>query len=132
MSSIPVYILFGVLLCPHCPNELLVLIKKATTCLVQIPFQLVGRLWDTWLSEADNFTEYLVYVCASFLLTVSPTAHSLENTFSVETKRTNPVFSSPHKWTSQINLSFRFLLFFTTVICHRGALLRSVQMCVTV
>lgn len=57
---------------------------------MQIPFQLVGRLWDTWLSEADNFTEYLVYVCASFLLTVSPNAHSLENNFAVETKRINP------------------------------------------
>lgn len=72
MYSIPVYVLFGVFLCPTCPNELLVLIFKEITCLVQIPFQLVGRLWDTWLSEADNFTEYLVYVCASFLLTVSP------------------------------------------------------------
>ncbi|CAK9859046.1 unnamed protein product [Sphagnum jensenii] len=37
----------------------------------EIPFQLVGRLWDTWLSEADNFPEYLIYVCASFLLTWS-------------------------------------------------------------
>ncbi len=37
----------------------------------QIHFQLVGWLWDTWLSEANNFPEYLIYVCASFLLTVS-------------------------------------------------------------
>jgi hypothetical protein len=38
---------------------------------VQIPFPLVGRLWDTYLSEGDAFPEYLVYVSASFLLTVS-------------------------------------------------------------
>ncbi|CAM6101551.1 unnamed protein product [Calypogeia fissa] len=35
----------------------------------EIPFPLVGRLWDTYLSEGDAFPEYLVYVSASFLLT---------------------------------------------------------------
>lgn len=34
-------------------------------------------------------------------------------------KEQTPVFSSPHKWTSQIDLSFRLLLFFTTVIFQR-------------
>ncbi|KAG0560564.1 hypothetical protein M758_10G185300 [Ceratodon purpureus] len=44
----------------------------------EIPFQLVGRLWDTWLAEADNFPEYLVYVCASFLLTWSDQLQQLD------------------------------------------------------
>lgn len=40
-------------------------------CLVirEIPFTCVARLWDTYLAEGDGFPEYLVYVCASFLLT---------------------------------------------------------------
>ncbi|KAJ7548303.1 hypothetical protein O6H91_07G006400 [Diphasiastrum complanatum] len=37
----------------------------------EIPFTLVTRLWDTYLAEGDSFPEYLVYVCASFLLTWS-------------------------------------------------------------
>ncbi|GLJ21494.1 hypothetical protein SUGI_0396990 [Cryptomeria japonica] len=37
----------------------------------EIPFHLVTRLWDTYLSEGDAFAEFLVYLCASFLLTWS-------------------------------------------------------------
>ncbi|CAI5527334.1 unnamed protein product [Closterium sp. Naga37s-1] len=37
----------------------------------EIPFSIVGRLWDTYLSEGDGFAEFLVYLCASFLLTWS-------------------------------------------------------------
>ncbi|EFJ25625.1 hypothetical protein SELMODRAFT_232091 [Selaginella moellendorffii] len=35
----------------------------------EVPFSLVSRLWDTYLAEGDAFPEYLVYACASFLLT---------------------------------------------------------------
>lgn len=38
---------------------------------LQIPFLLVTRLWDTYLAEGDKFPDFLVYACASFLLTVS-------------------------------------------------------------
>lgn len=37
----------------------------------EIPFHLVTRLWDTYLAEGDAFAEFLVYLCASFLLTWS-------------------------------------------------------------
>jgi hypothetical protein len=37
----------------------------------QIPFQLVTRLWDTYLAEGDALPDFLVYIFASFLLTVS-------------------------------------------------------------
>ena len=43
---------------------------------MQIPFNLVARLWDTYLAEGDGFAEFLVYACASFLLTVSADAKS--------------------------------------------------------
>ncbi|XLT12828.1 hypothetical protein HN51_058518, partial [Arachis hypogaea] len=35
-----------------------------------IPFQLVTRLWDTYLVEGDALPDFLVYIFASFLLTV--------------------------------------------------------------
>ena len=38
---------------------------------LQIPFLLVTRLWDTYLAEGDKFPDFLVYACASFLLTAS-------------------------------------------------------------
>ncbi|KAK2449710.1 eukaryotic translation initiation factor 4E-1 [Trifolium repens] len=37
----------------------------------EIPFQLVTRLWDTYLAEGDALPDFLVYIFASFLLTVS-------------------------------------------------------------
>lgn len=37
----------------------------------QIPFHLVTRLWDTYLAEGDALPDFLVYIFASFLLTVS-------------------------------------------------------------
>lgn len=42
-------------------------------CLIslQIPFHLVTRLWDTYLAEGDYLPDFLVYISASFLLTVS-------------------------------------------------------------
>lgn len=36
----------------------------------QIPFHLVTRLWDTYLAEGDSLPDFLVYIFASFLLTV--------------------------------------------------------------
>lgn len=36
----------------------------------QIPFPLVTRLWDTYLAEGDALPDFLVYIFASFLLTV--------------------------------------------------------------
>lgn len=37
---------------------------------LQIPFGLVNRLWDTYLAEGDALPDFLVYISASFLLTV--------------------------------------------------------------
>ncbi|KAH7572876.1 hypothetical protein JRO89_XS03G0027600 [Xanthoceras sorbifolium] len=36
----------------------------------EIPFHLVTRLWDTYLAEGDALPDFLVYIFASFLLTV--------------------------------------------------------------
>lgn len=36
----------------------------------QIPFHLITRLWDTYLAEGDALPDFLVYIFASFLLTV--------------------------------------------------------------
>lgn len=45
-------------------------LMKSDSCF-QIPFQLVTRLWDTYLAEGDALPDFLVYIFASFLLTVS-------------------------------------------------------------
>ncbi|CAL0332447.1 unnamed protein product [Lupinus luteus] len=37
----------------------------------EIPFNLVTRLWDTYLAEVDALPDFLVYIFASFLLTWS-------------------------------------------------------------
>ncbi|BFG29203.1 hypothetical protein CerSpe_154770 [Prunus speciosa] len=37
----------------------------------EIPFHLISRLWDTYLSEGDALPDFLVYIFASFLLTWS-------------------------------------------------------------
>ncbi|XP_059460203.1 uncharacterized protein LOC132189462 isoform X2 [Corylus avellana] len=36
----------------------------------EIPFHLVSRLWDTYLAEGDALPDFLVYIFASFLLTI--------------------------------------------------------------
>ncbi|PIM99083.1 GTPase-activating protein [Handroanthus impetiginosus] len=36
----------------------------------EIPFHLVTRLWDTYLAEGDALPDFLVYISASFLLTL--------------------------------------------------------------
>ncbi|KAB5534364.1 hypothetical protein DKX38_017450 [Salix brachista] len=37
----------------------------------EIPFHLVTRLWDTYLAKGDALTDFLVYIFASFLLTIA-------------------------------------------------------------
>ncbi|XWS54353.1 hypothetical protein CRYUN_Cryun10bG0082900 [Craigia yunnanensis] len=37
----------------------------------EIPFHLVTCLWDTYLAEGDALPDFLVYIFASFLLTMS-------------------------------------------------------------
>ncbi|XP_078164794.1 ypt/Rab-GAP domain of gyp1p superfamily protein isoform X2 [Carex rostrata] len=44
----------------------------------EIPFHLVTRLWDTYLSEGDSLPEFLVYISASFLLTWSDELQKLD------------------------------------------------------
>ncbi|CAD7702645.1 unnamed protein product [Ostreobium quekettii] len=34
----------------------------------EVPFHLVGRLWDTYLAEGQRFSDFLVYACVAFLL----------------------------------------------------------------
>ena len=38
---------------------------------LQVPFHLATRLWDTYLAEGDYLPDFLLYIAASFLLTVS-------------------------------------------------------------
>ncbi|WJX45560.1 hypothetical protein P8452_32430 [Trifolium repens] len=44
----------------------------------EIPFDLITRLWDTYLAEGDALPDFLVYIFASFLLTWSDKLRSLE------------------------------------------------------
>ncbi|XP_039009459.1 GTPase-activating protein gyp1-like isoform X2 [Hibiscus syriacus] len=44
----------------------------------EIPFDLVTRLWDTYLAEGDALPDFLVYFFASFLLTWSDTLKKLD------------------------------------------------------
>ncbi|CAJ2661048.1 unnamed protein product [Trifolium pratense] len=44
----------------------------------EIPFQLVTRLWDTYLAEGDALPDFLVYIFASFLLTWSDEIQKLD------------------------------------------------------
>ena len=37
----------------------------------EVPFSLAPRLWDTYIAEGADFADFLVYVCAAFLLTWS-------------------------------------------------------------
>ncbi|PNY14348.1 GTPase-activating protein GYP1-like [Trifolium pratense] len=40
----------------------------------EIPFNLITRLWDTYLAEGDALPDFLVYIFASFLLTLMKNA----------------------------------------------------------
>nr|AKF43343.1 Ypt/Rab-GAP domain of gyp1p superfamily protein [Pelargonium fulgidum] len=44
----------------------------------EIPFNLVTRLWDTYLAEGDALPDFLVYIYASFLLTWSDELQKLD------------------------------------------------------
>ncbi|KAH6816035.1 Ypt/Rab-GAP domain of gyp1p superfamily protein [Perilla frutescens var. frutescens] len=44
----------------------------------EIPFDLVTRLWDTYLAEGVALPDFLVYIYASFLLTWSETLQKLD------------------------------------------------------
>lgn len=44
----------------------------------EIPFHLVTRLWDTYLAEGDALPDFLVYICASLLLTWSDELQKLD------------------------------------------------------
>ncbi|GAA0162387.1 GTPase-activating protein [Lithospermum erythrorhizon] len=44
----------------------------------EIPFQLVTRLWDTYIAEGDSLPNFLVYISASFLLTWSDELQKLD------------------------------------------------------
>ncbi|KAL6582278.1 hypothetical protein OROMI_006292 [Orobanche minor] len=44
----------------------------------RIPFDLVTRLWDTYLAEGDALPDFLVYIFASFLLTWADKLRKLE------------------------------------------------------
>ncbi|GLT34916.1 hypothetical protein SLA2020_094040 [Shorea laevis] len=44
----------------------------------EIPFNLVTRLWDTYLAKGDALPDFLVYIFASFLLTWSETLLKLD------------------------------------------------------
>ncbi|KAE8704454.1 Ypt/Rab-GAP domain of gyp1p superfamily protein isoform 2 [Hibiscus syriacus] len=48
----------------------------------EIPFHLVTRLWDTYLAEGDALPDFLVYIFASFLLTVCTLASFVLNCFT--------------------------------------------------
>lgn len=44
----------------------------------EIPFNLVARLWDTYLAEGDALPDFLVYIAVSFLLTWSDKLQKLD------------------------------------------------------
>ncbi|XP_057457863.1 GTPase-activating protein GYP1 [Lotus japonicus] len=44
----------------------------------EIPFNMVTRLWDTYLAEGDALPDFLVYIFASFLLTWSDKLQKLD------------------------------------------------------
>ena len=44
----------------------------------EIPLHLIVRVWDTYLSEAEDFAVFHVYVCAAFLIHWSDQLKKLE------------------------------------------------------
>ncbi|KAJ9701645.1 hypothetical protein PVL29_006841 [Vitis rotundifolia] len=63
----------------------------------EIPFNLVTRLWDTYLAEGDALPDFLVYIFASFLLTWSDTLQKLDFQELVMFLQHLPT----HNWTHQ-------------------------------
>ena len=44
----------------------------------ELPFELMSRVWDTYISETDGFAVFHVYVCAALLTHFSPTLCQLD------------------------------------------------------
>lgn len=44
----------------------------------EIPLELVVRMWDTYLAEAEEFSSFHVFVCAAFLKYWSPQLRQLD------------------------------------------------------
>lgn len=63
----------------------------------EIPFNLVTRLWDTYLAEGDALPDFLVYIFASFLLTWSEELQKLDFQELVMFLQHLPT----HNWTHQ-------------------------------
>lgn len=63
----------------------------------EIPFQLVTRLWDTYLAEGDALPDFLVYIFASFLLTWSDTLQKLDFQELVMFLQHLPTFNWTHQ-----------------------------------
>ncbi|KAL6196531.1 hypothetical protein ACLB2K_032146 [Fragaria x ananassa] len=63
----------------------------------EIPFQLISRLWDTYLAEGDALPDFLVYIFASFLLTWSEELKKLDFQELVMFLQHLPT----HNWTDQ-------------------------------
>ncbi|KAL8130417.1 hypothetical protein V2J09_019572 [Rumex salicifolius] len=63
----------------------------------EIPFNLVTRLWDTYLAEGDALPDFLVYIAASFLLTWSDKLQKLDFQEMVMFLQHLPT----HNWTDQ-------------------------------
>ncbi|XP_047319161.1 GTPase-activating protein GYP1 [Impatiens glandulifera] len=82
----------------------------------EVPFNLVTRLWDTYLAEGDALRDFLIYIFASFLLTWSEKLRELdfqemvmflqhlptENWTHLELEM---VFSRAYMWHSMFNSS---------------------------
>lgn len=63
-------------LCAHLEQEGLDFLQFAfrwMNCLLmrELPFNLIVRVWDTYLAEADGFAVFHVYVCAALLVSFS-------------------------------------------------------------
>eukprot|EP00891_Asterochloris_glomerata_P001979 jgi/Astpho2/1979/e_gw1.00038.107.1_t len=60
--------------------ELLQFAFRWVNCLMirEIPFQLGMRLWDTYLAEGPRMKDFLMYVCAAFLLTWQQELHHMD------------------------------------------------------
>ena len=60
--------------------ELLQFAFRWVNCLMirEIPFHLGMRLWDTYLAEGPRMKDFLMYVCAAFLLTWQQELHHMD------------------------------------------------------
>ncbi|OEL23875.1 GTPase-activating protein gyp1, partial [Dichanthelium oligosanthes] len=67
----------------------------------EVPFHLLTRLWDTYLAEGDYLPDFLLYIAASFLLTI----------FYVPDVKFKPPF--PPQWSDKLQkLDFQEMVMF--------------------